>query len=178
MDADGDFVVAWGSEGQDGDYTGVYAQRYDGGGGRAQGPEFRVNTFTTGSQLRPAVAVDDDGDFVVAWESQGPGRVSAYGDLRPARSRTPVVLDLDGNGSTERAPPTGSSSCAICSASIAVDADRRLVCRLERRGSGRQRRSRCIFGARFNSAPGALNINGDRPTVNTYTLEPPDTSHR
>ncbi len=31
--------------------------------------EFRVNTFTTGNQFDPAVAMDDDGDFVVTWQS-------------------------------------------------------------------------------------------------------------
>ena len=33
------------------------------------GSEFRVNTFTAGSQERAAVAADADGDFVVAWTS-------------------------------------------------------------------------------------------------------------
>jgi hypothetical protein len=33
------------------------------------GPEFRVNTHTTNSQARPAVAVTGAGGFVVVWES-------------------------------------------------------------------------------------------------------------
>ena len=69
MDADGDFVVAWQSEDQDGDKWGIYAQRYD-AGGVAQGGEFRVNTITFKEQLAPAVAMDADGDFVVAWQSR------------------------------------------------------------------------------------------------------------
>ena len=68
MDADGNFVVAWESWGQDGDNAGVFAQRYD-AAGVAQGPEFLVNTNTTSIQRRPAVAMDADGDFVVAWQS-------------------------------------------------------------------------------------------------------------
>ena len=43
--------------------------------GRAQtpaGPEFRVNTYTTSIQRRPAVAKRADGDFVVTWHSDGP----------------------------------------------------------------------------------------------------------
>jgi hypothetical protein len=69
MDADGDFVVAWTSSfGQDGSYDGVYAQRYNASGVR-QGGEFRVNTFTTGAQAGPRVAMDADGDFVIAWTS-------------------------------------------------------------------------------------------------------------
>ena len=34
-----------------------------------RGGEFRVNTYTTGSQVQPAVAVGPDGNFVVAWQS-------------------------------------------------------------------------------------------------------------
>ena len=74
--ADGDFVVSWDSSGQDGSVDGVYAQRYD-SDGVAQGSEFRVNTYTTGSQQDPSVAVDADGDFVVAWQSGQDG--SGYG---------------------------------------------------------------------------------------------------
>ena len=32
------------------------------------GPEFQVNTFTTGAQKLAAVAADHDGDFVVIWQ--------------------------------------------------------------------------------------------------------------
>jgi hypothetical protein len=74
MDADGDFVVAWQSFQQDGNRTGIYAQRYD-AAGVPLGLEFQVNTHTTGYQSRPAVGMDADGDFVVAWdtESETPG---------------------------------------------------------------------------------------------------------
>jgi hypothetical protein len=68
IDGDGDFVVSWASSGQDGSGFGIYAQRY-GATGTAQGNEFRVNTFTTGDQTEPVVAIDADGDFVVAWTS-------------------------------------------------------------------------------------------------------------
>jgi hypothetical protein len=72
MDADGDFVIAFESYNQDGDGYGVYARQYD-RFGVAQGPAFLVNTTTADSQFRPAVAMDDDGDFVVAWESYPDG---------------------------------------------------------------------------------------------------------
>jgi len=70
MDADGDFVVSWFSYGQDGSGNGIYAQRYN-AAGLAQGSEFQVNTFTTSNQVRPAIAMDSDGDFVVSWEAGG-----------------------------------------------------------------------------------------------------------
>ena len=70
MDSDGDFVVAWHSFAQDGDNNGIFAQRYD-AAGVATGSEFQVNTYTTLGQRRPSVAMDAEGDFVVAWESNG-----------------------------------------------------------------------------------------------------------
>ena len=70
MDADGDFVAVWQSEGQDGSGGGIYGQRFN-AAGVAQGDEFRVNTFTVGVQDFPTVAMTADGDFVIAWESNG-----------------------------------------------------------------------------------------------------------
>lgn len=74
MDAAGDFVITWTTRGQDGDAYGVYAKRYN-SVGIAQGGEFQVNTYTTGSQLRPAVAMDTVGDFVITWSSIGQNAV-------------------------------------------------------------------------------------------------------
>ncbi|MGV3526472.1 MAG: hypothetical protein ACO1RX_19800 [Candidatus Sericytochromatia bacterium] len=68
MDADGDFVVAWSSYGQDGSGGGVYAQRYT-SRGQTAGSEFRVNNNTSGSQSLPQVGLDAEGDFVVTWHS-------------------------------------------------------------------------------------------------------------
>jgi hypothetical protein len=72
-DADGDFVVVWdsfGSSGSDSSSRSVQGQRYDSAGG-AVGSEFQVNTYTTGYQFSASVAADGDGDFVVAWTSEG-----------------------------------------------------------------------------------------------------------
>jgi hypothetical protein len=70
MDASGNFVIAWMSFGQDGDSGGIYAQRYD-SDGNSVGPEFKVNTYTTNDQGYPSVAMDADGNFVIAWHSRG-----------------------------------------------------------------------------------------------------------
>jgi subtilisin-like proprotein convertase family protein/secreted trypsin-like serine protease len=71
MDADGDFVVVWESEGTslDGSWD-VFARRFD-SMGRALGNEFRVNSTTTANQVNPAVAMDDRGAFVVVWATSG-----------------------------------------------------------------------------------------------------------
>jgi len=77
MDADGDFVITWSSQGQDGSSYGIYGQRYN-ADGVAQGDEFQVNTTTGSSQRFSTVAMDADGDFVVVWQSQGQDG-SSYG---------------------------------------------------------------------------------------------------
>jgi hypothetical protein len=69
VDFAGSFVVAWSSVDQDGSNSAVFGQRYS-ATGALQGPEFRVNTFTTSSQRRPAVSWLPS-DFVVVWESLG-----------------------------------------------------------------------------------------------------------
>ncbi|WP_406694090.1 hypothetical protein V5E97_23890 [Singulisphaera sp. Ch08] len=70
MDAAGNFVIVWNSNNQSGPGSGwdVYAKRYDAAGATIDG-EFPVNTYTNGNQFASAVAMDADGDFVVAWDS-------------------------------------------------------------------------------------------------------------
>jgi hypothetical protein len=70
VDSTGDFVITWESNGQDGESYGIYAQRYN-RSGFIQGSEFRVNSYTTGLQDKPSVAMDSTGDFVISWESNG-----------------------------------------------------------------------------------------------------------
>jgi phage tail sheath gpL-like len=69
-DPAGNFVVVWHSQGQDGSNFGVFGQRFA-SSGVPLGPEFRVNTYTTGYQDFPSVATDAAGNFVVAWTSSG-----------------------------------------------------------------------------------------------------------
>jgi hypothetical protein len=64
----GSFIVTWQSQGQDGSGLGVFAQRFDSSGNRL-GSEFQVNSYTAGDQAHPSVAVDANGDFVIAWQS-------------------------------------------------------------------------------------------------------------
>jgi hypothetical protein len=67
-DASGNFVVAWQSHNQDGSGWGVYAQRFN-AAGNPVGGEFRVNSYTQDDQDSPSVAVESNGNFLVAWES-------------------------------------------------------------------------------------------------------------
>lgn len=68
---DGASVVVWhslGSPGTDSSSLSIQAQRFD-TNGSSSGPQFQVNTFTTNLQINPAVAMHDDGRFLVVWES-------------------------------------------------------------------------------------------------------------
>jgi len=75
-DGKGNFVVVWASLYQDGSSDGVFGQEF-GASGAAQGPEFRVNTYSSGSQYLPSVARAPDGRFVVVWTSDGQDGSSA-----------------------------------------------------------------------------------------------------
>jgi len=68
-DASGNFVVVWASS-LDGSSLGLFGQRYI-SAGAPLGPEFRVNTYTTGDQYAGirSVAADPLGNFVVVWVS-------------------------------------------------------------------------------------------------------------
>jgi hypothetical protein len=67
-DSGGNFVAVWESLDQDGDRSGIFAQRYD-SAGAPLGGEFRVNTNTVDTQDGPVVAADAAGHFVVVWYS-------------------------------------------------------------------------------------------------------------
>ncbi|MFH1921845.1 MAG: trypsin-like serine protease, partial [Planctomycetota bacterium] len=83
--ADGDYVIVWTGQGQALDDTGlpivdangnpvlqtdILARRFD-RFGKAQGREFIVNSYRTGNQYDPEVAMDRWGNFVVTWAGEG-----------------------------------------------------------------------------------------------------------
>jgi hypothetical protein len=65
--ADGGFVVAWETYGQDPDVAGAYARQYD-AAGQPTSDDFRVS----GEAAVPAAAVLAPGGFVIAWSGFGP----------------------------------------------------------------------------------------------------------
>ena len=68
-DGQGSFVVVWETLG-DGSTYGIQGQRFD-PNGLQLGGQFQVNTYTTSFQRYPLVAVNPQGEFLVAWESFG-----------------------------------------------------------------------------------------------------------
>ncbi|HEY9644295.1 MAG TPA: hypothetical protein V6C57_27625 [Coleofasciculaceae cyanobacterium] len=78
MDETGNSVVVWSSENSNGTDKDIYAQRIADNGKRL-GPQFLVNTSTTGDQTVPAVDMDLDGSFVVTWTSSTSSNDSTNG---------------------------------------------------------------------------------------------------
>jgi hypothetical protein len=87
MDATGDFVVAWQSEDQAATTSNydVYARQYKADGTPLQAHEFLVNTFTSGYQGSPDVAMDSAGDFVIAWNSYDEASPTSLFDIYARR---------------------------------------------------------------------------------------------
>ena len=86
MWADGGNPYLWAqgdpvADGQDGSARGIFAQRYASNGSRIGG-EFQVNSYTTGDQAYPRVAMNSNGDFVVVWNSQYPDYLTPFSGAR------------------------------------------------------------------------------------------------
>ncbi len=66
--SNGQFVVTWQSDVQDGDSWGVYGQVFNADGTQS-GSEFPVNTYTISNQDHPSVASLSNDRFVITWDS-------------------------------------------------------------------------------------------------------------
>ncbi len=66
-DANGNFVVTWQSS--DANLTGMFARRFA-ADGTALAAQFQVNTTTSGEQREGAIAMAEDGRFVIGWSSE------------------------------------------------------------------------------------------------------------
>jgi len=141
-EANGDFVVVWYSSGQDGDSYGIFGRRFSSAGG-GLATEFQVNTRTTNYQGLPSVAADDDGDFVVAWQSfLQDGDANGVFARRFSSVGAALATEFQVNSYT-----TGSQ----LSATVALDADGDFVVAWVA-GSDQDGSSNGVFGRRFSSA--------------------------
>ncbi len=153
--ANGDFVVTWSSNGQDGSGWGVYAQLF-GPNGNPLGGEFQVNTTTAGDQMDSAAAMDANGNFVITWQSQDPvtGIWNIYAQRYDAGA-TPVGNEFQVN------PATGSDNT---SARVAMDNAGDTVVIWS--SYGQDGSGWGVYGQRFDSNGNAL---GGEFQVNTTT---------
>ena len=101
MDAQGNFLIVWRADDQDGNGSAIVARRFAANTGLPVSDEILVNVSPTGDQENPAVAVADDGRFAVVWE--GPDATGAsvgiFGSLREADG-TPIVAEFAVNTTT------------------------------------------------------------------------------
>ncbi|MEH2174168.1 beta strand repeat-containing protein [Nostoc sp.] len=153
MDADGDFIISWTSNGQDGFGDEIYAQRYN-KTGEAQGNEFRVNSNINGNQSNSTVAIDATGDFVISWQSQDASGSGIYAQ-RYNSSGTAIGGEFQVNASTnnKRINPT-----------VAMDGAGDFV--ISWQSDGQDGSGYGIYAQRYNSAGVAV---GGEFQVNTYT---------
>jgi hypothetical protein len=95
--ADNSYAVVWASKPGDGSASDVYARRYAADGKPLTDP-IQVNTTTTGDQDHPAVAVAQNGQFTVAWESHFPdGSGTSIVVRQFAADGTPLTTELRAN---------------------------------------------------------------------------------
>jgi hypothetical protein len=155
MDPDGGFVVVWQSEGRDGSYEGIAGRRFDLLGSPA-GPEFQVNTFTTGAQLAPALARSGAGGFIVVWESDGQdGSGRGIFGQRLDDDAAPVGTEFQVNSCTggHQYDPAVAAGASGAFAVVWTDA-------------GQDGSDAGVFGQLFTGAGGAA---GAEFQVNAYT---------
>lgn len=68
---DGSFTVVWERETLNPDDKDIFRRAFDSRARPADSGDIKVNAFTTDFQIHPALSVNGDGSFVVAWESAG-----------------------------------------------------------------------------------------------------------
>ena len=158
MTESGDFLVVWASDGQDGSGEGIFGQHFDANGAKV-GPEFQVNTYTTGNQSGPHIAANARGDFVVVWTSHQ-HESSGYGSL----GYDVIGRRLDSSGirlgdEFPLSPWTGEDRE---SPSVAVERDGSFLTAWEGKASG----ALGVFAQRFDRTAQRV---GDPFALNTYT---------
>jgi len=139
MTADGESVIVWGSQGQDGSDFGIFAQRYD-AAGAPQGSEFQVNSYTAGRQEGAVVALDGDAGMVIAWYGVGSGDHAGIYAQRFDSAGAPVGTEFRVNtyiANTEHLP------------SVAIDPARDFVITWTSADFGRSSGHNGVYAQRF-----------------------------
>jgi hypothetical protein len=103
MNPNGDFVVVWQDDQDGNDLHQIHARGFDINGSQ-RFPTMTANPVATGEQRSPAVAMAQNGDFVVTWANDfsvdGLYNVNARGFLSDGSQRFPSInvnLDLPGD---------------------------------------------------------------------------------
>jgi len=102
IDPNGNLLVIWRDEFLDGDASAIIGRRFSARTGLPLSSEFLINLTTDGDQRNPAIAVADDGRFVVVWEgpdTTGPATPGIFGSLRAANGSA-IVQEFPVNSGT------------------------------------------------------------------------------
>jgi hypothetical protein len=153
-DADGDFVVVWSGDGLYSSNFDVFGQRYS-SSGAAVDLEFLVNSYLDGWRSFASVAMDTDGDFVVAWTSSQSGRFDDIFAQRFSSAGYPLAGEFQVNTYTDLYQFLPS---------VAADADGDFS--VVWTSSTQDGDDYGVFGRRFTSAGEPLAVEFQ---VNTYT---------
>ncbi len=93
MSPSGEFVVVWESPAQDGDMEGIFARRFNPAGSPVSS-DMPVNSYTTGRQRLPSVAISETGEFAVAWQSEQDGDGNGIFGRAFDASNAPIVAEI------------------------------------------------------------------------------------
>jgi hypothetical protein len=154
-DATGGFVVVWQSYGEDGEYWGIFARRYQ-ADGVAKGASFAVNTTTREHQAYPRVASSPAGEFLVVWDSFGQDGSSfgAFGQRYDA-SGDPSGPEFALNTQTALSQSNPAAAWSANGSSVAVW-----------QSEGQDGEVFGVFGQRYDATGAAA---GPEFQVNSYT---------
>ncbi len=157
MNPAGNFIISWDDDAS-GD-TDIQARRYSADGTALDTPEVVVNETLGGNQSGPSVAMDADGDYVVAWTNGLIGvsfrRFDADGNA--LSGETAVVLNAD------YVPQAPHLSADFYGSTVGMSADGRFVITVSER-NGADGNSYGTFMQRYSSSgtpAGGLAVVGD-----------------
>jgi hypothetical protein len=156
----GNVLVVWSSQDQDGSMQGVYGQQLT-ARGEMVGEEFRVNQFTPYNQRSATLATLDNGDVLVAWVSEQQ-RFELSADIFARR--------YDGNLNAKAAEFLVNSTTNLCAnPAIAATADGGFVVAWSQRDGVNYSGSWDVFARAFGSGDQSF---GAARQLNSYTLGP------
>ncbi|MBE9181378.1 hypothetical protein IQ268_22715 [Oculatella sp. LEGE 06141] len=170
MDSQGNFIVVWASEEQDGSGYGVYARRYD-AATNTFSAETKVNTVNTRDQVAASVAINPPtGEFVVTWSDDRQAGEPDYSIYARRFQSNPdgTISPLEGpNGTNDFRVNTTLPGNQV-SSSVAMAADGSFVITWT---GGIAADSEDVFAQRFKLVAGKAQADGAEFRVNTYELD-------
>ncbi|HMQ07789.1 MAG TPA: hypothetical protein PKC30_10850 [Saprospiraceae bacterium] len=160
MQANGDFIVVWVSDGQDEDGFGIFGRRFQ-ANGTPIGGEFPVNLYTTDDQEDPDIAIDENGNFVVVWES-----LYQLGDFVEGYEIFARLFDASGMPLTGEIQVNQHTTNSQIDPRIAMHSDGTFVVVWE--SDGQDGDGDGVYGRRFDNIGLPL---GDEFQINQFTTE-------